>query len=61
MRSYYLDDMDVQSGDRVVCKANIAADWIKPGNVYTVVSFGVIQAPDGQLYQYPSARFQKLN
>jgi len=60
MRSYYLDDMDVQPGDKVVCKANLAADWIEQGAVFTVLAFAVIQSTSGVVYRHPSARFQKV-
>lgn len=60
MRSYYLDDMDVQPGDQVRCKDNISADWIKIGAVYTVIAFAMLRAKDGTVYEYPSARFQHV-
>jgi hypothetical protein len=60
MRSFYLDDMDVTVGDRVVCKAAIAAEWLTVGAVYIVVAFGVIRALNGDLHRFPSARFQKV-
>lgn len=60
MRSYYLDDMDVQAGDKVVCKDNLAAEWIKQGAVFTVIAFAVIQSANGVVHRHPSARFQKV-
>jgi hypothetical protein len=61
MRSYYLDDMDVQTGDRIRCKAAIAAEWLIEGAVYTVVAFGIIRSAAGDVFHYPSARFQKVD
>lgn len=60
LRSFYLDDMDVQPGDKVVCKAAIAADWLSVNAVYIVVAFGVIRAMNGDIFKFPSARFQKV-
>jgi hypothetical protein len=60
MRSFYLDDMDVKPGDNVVCKAAIAADWLTVNAVYVVIAFGVIRAANGVVFNFPSARFQKV-
>lgn len=61
MRSFYLDDMDIAPGEQVKCKANIAAEWLEVEQIYTVVAFGAIRAPNGELFSFPSARFQKVN
>ena len=56
--SAYLDDMPVTPGDKVICKANLAAEWIEVGKSFTVVAFGIIKDEHGNVFTFPSARFE---
>jgi hypothetical protein len=56
-RSYYLDDMGLHIGDRVVCKCNMGAKGFTPGRTYLVHPEGHLMDDIGHLVR-PSARFQ---
>lgn len=58
--SNYLDDMEVSVGQRIRCKANLAADWINENEVYKVLGFCKIQDSAGNIFVNPSARFEKI-
>ena len=57
MNSYYLDDMNLSEGSKVVCKANLSAPWFEVGQVYTVVRRNVVRDARGNTFENPSARF----
>lgn len=65
MRSYYLDDMDIKSGDFVICKVDLISETITDGKVYKVKSRKVsgmyVKCIKDDLGQWtvPSSRFKK--
>ena len=67
--AYYLDDMHLYTGDKVLCKSSIACLDITAGMTYTVVHRdygsrhnmlkGIIN--DKGEFCCPSARFERVN
>lgn len=68
MRSWYLDDMHLVVGDKVICKGNIAQTNMTMGKTYTCTprDVGCSTGPvmgilnDNGAWCIPSARFQKV-
>ena len=60
MRSFYLDDMVVAIGTKIICKANICSEWIPVGRIYTVMEACSIIDDVGTVIVAPSARFQEV-
>jgi hypothetical protein len=55
-RSYYLDDMNVTVGDRVICKCAMDMSPFTPGQSYQVLPGCMLKSDDGD-HIAPSARF----
>lgn len=55
-RSFYLDDMDVRAGDRVVCRSDLTGGAFTPGRAYTVNADRTLTDNTGTPV-FPSGRF----
>lgn len=55
-RSFYLDDMDVRLGDKVLCRSSIGSPHFTAGRTYEVLIGGTLMDDTGHV-TVPSARF----